>query len=227
LTNATVPAADTKIGTAPDTVAPPRGAVIVTVAVEVGVAVAVALGVAVAVAVAVPVLVGDAVAVAARVAMGVALMVAFEVAVAVAVAVPVAVADGVGIAVGVGVAVGTGGVPFATPFNAIATLALPLVALLTIESESWKVPSARGPKRTVTKSGVPLAASIDKPAPLVTAKSGEPVFPIVTVIGAVPISSTEKLADSLAAVLRKVISLKVRFAGAIFISPKGVGVFLV
>jgi|SRR5271168_5360802 hypothetical protein len=200
----------------------------VTVAVEVGVAVAVALGVAVAVAVAVPVLVGDAVAVAARVAMGVALMVAFEVAVAVAVAVLVADADGVGIAVGVGVAVGAGGgVPFATPFNAMATMALPLVALLTIESESWKVPSARGPKRTVTMSGVPLAASIDKPAPLVTAKSGEPVFPIVTVSGAVPISSTEKLADSLAAVLRKVISLKVRLAGAIFISPKGVGVFLV
>ena len=50
-------------------------------------------------------------------------------------------------------------------------------------------------------------------------------FSTVTVSGAVPVSVTAKPSDSLPAVLPKVICLKARFAGAIFISLKGNGFF--
>jgi hypothetical protein len=43
------------------------------------------------------------------------------------------------------------------------------------------------------------------------------VVPTVTVSGAVPLSTTKKVFASVAAVLRKTISLKARLAGVIFI----------
>jgi hypothetical protein len=59
----------------------------------------------------------------------------------------------------------------------------------------------------------------------VIAKFGVPVFDIFTVSAALPVSLTEKLLDSLAAVLRKVICLKPRLAGATFIWLNGAGIF--
>jgi len=154
----------------------------VAVAVGVGVTVAVAVTVTVGVGVRVVVMVGVAVDVSVTVGVGVVVVVGVPVTVAVAVAVGV----GVRVDVGVGVAVGVGGVPFAAPFRANETAALPLVALLATNTESWKVPAVRGANRTLTTSGDPFGSSIDWPAPRVTAKLNEVVFPIVTVSGAVP-----------------------------------------